>query len=74
MAPARPRLAGGTSAAESGLRVIRGLLFLPAPPPRTTVRANSVIGRTGLMVRYGRETAAVLGLAMAGLRSYGRQG
>ncbi|MFI8305017.1 RNA polymerase subunit sigma [Streptomyces sp. NPDC085927] len=47
-------------------RVARSLLALLAPHPRTTVCVHAVNGRTGLVVRYGGQVAAVVGLDVAG--------
>jgi RNA polymerase sigma-70 factor (ECF subfamily) len=49
-------------------RVARSLLGLLARCPRTTVHAQSVNGRTGLVVRYDRQVAAVIGLDITGGR------
>lgn len=47
-------------------QVARSLLGLLARRPRTTLRAQSVNGRTGLVVRYDRQVAAVIGLDITG--------
>ena len=49
-------------------RVTRSLLALLAGRPRTTLHCQSVNGRTGLVVRYGNEVAAVISLDVAGDR------
>jgi RNA polymerase sigma-70 factor (ECF subfamily) len=49
-------------------RVARSLLGLLGGRPRTTVHAQSVNGRTGLVVRYDRQVAAVIGLDVTGDR------
>ncbi|MFI6007529.1 RNA polymerase subunit sigma [Streptomyces sp. NPDC051243] len=46
--------------------VARSLLTLLARHPRTSVHTHPVNGRTGLVVRYGRQVAAVIGLDIAG--------
>ncbi|MFD8565467.1 sigma factor-like helix-turn-helix DNA-binding protein [Streptomyces sp. NPDC059639] len=46
-------------------RVARSLLTLLAPRARTTVDPHSVNGRTGLVVRYDRQVAAVISLDIA---------
>ncbi|MFE7277512.1 RNA polymerase subunit sigma [Streptomyces sp. NPDC057623] len=63
--------AGGKVRAPAGpvhgdVRVARSLLVLLAPHPRTTVDTRAVNGRTGLVVRYGRQVAAVISLDLAG--------
>ncbi|KUO06570.1 RNA polymerase subunit sigma [Streptomyces caeruleatus] len=50
------------------IEVARSLLTLLARRPRTTVDTHPVNGRTGLVVRYGRQVAAVVGLDVAGPR------
>ncbi|MGW3098289.1 sigma factor [Streptomyces sp. NPDC001102] len=49
-------------------RVTRSLLGLLAGRPRTTLHCQSVNGRTGIVVRYGDEVAAVISLDVAGDR------
>lgn len=46
--------------------VARSLLTLLARHPRTTLDTHPVNGRTGLVVRYGRQVAAVISLDIAG--------
>lgn len=46
--------------------VTRSLLTLLAGRPRTTLHCQSVNGRTGIVVRYGDEVAAVISLDVAG--------
>lgn len=48
------------------IRVARSLLTLLARHPRTTLDTHPVNGRTGLVVRYGRQVAAVVSLDVAG--------
>ncbi|MFI6562162.1 RNA polymerase subunit sigma [Streptomyces sp. NPDC050534] len=50
---------------HGGLQVARTLLTLLARRPRTTLSAQSVNGRTGLVVRYERRVAAVICLDVA---------
>ncbi|SDM31928.1 RNA polymerase sigma-70 factor, ECF subfamily [Streptomyces sp. cf386] len=47
-------------------RVARSLLTLLARHPRTSVHTHPVNGRTGLVVRYGPQVAAVISLDIAG--------
>jgi RNA polymerase sigma-70 factor (ECF subfamily) len=47
-------------------QVAENLLTLLARGPRTTLSAQSVNGRTGLVVRYGGQVAAVISLDIAG--------
>lgn len=47
-------------------RVARSLLTLLARDPRTALDTRPVNGRTGLVVRYGRQVAAVISLDIAG--------
>ncbi|GAA4084030.1 RNA polymerase subunit sigma [Streptomyces shaanxiensis] len=47
-------------------QVARSLLTLLARQPRTGVHTHPVNGRTGLVVRYGRQVAAVISLDIAG--------
>ncbi|MFD6291419.1 RNA polymerase subunit sigma [Streptomyces sp. NPDC060205] len=47
-------------------RIARCLLTLLARRPRTTLHTHSVNGRTGLVVRYDHQVAAVIGLDVAG--------
>lgn len=47
-------------------RVTRSLLTLLAGRPGTTLHCQSVNGRTGIVVRYGDEVAAVISLDVAG--------
>ncbi|MFJ6392576.1 sigma factor [Streptomyces sp. NPDC091972] len=47
-------------------RVTRNLLTLLAGRPSTTLHCQSVNGRTGIVVRYGDEVAAVISLDVAG--------
>lgn len=47
-------------------RIARSLLTLLARRPRTTLHTHSVNGRTGLVVRYDDQVAAVIGLDVAG--------
>ncbi|TXS41788.1 sigma-70 family RNA polymerase sigma factor family protein [Streptomyces sp. OR43] len=51
-----------------GARVARSLLTLFGRHPRTTLHTSPVNGRAGLVVRYGDQVAAVVGLDMAGAR------
>ncbi|GGW97176.1 sigma factor [Streptomyces chartreusis] len=46
--------------------VARSLLTLLARHPRTTLDTHAVNGRTGLVVRYGRQVAAVISLDVVG--------
>ncbi|MGP4052923.1 hypothetical protein [Streptomyces sp. 2A115] len=50
---------------HGGRQVAQSLLTLMARHPRTTLTAQSVNGRTGLVVRYGRQVAAVISLDIA---------
>lgn len=47
-------------------RATHSLLTLLAGRPRTTLHCRSVNGRTGIVVRYGDEVAAVISLDVAG--------
>ncbi|RRR84788.1 sigma factor [Streptomyces sp. RP5T] len=49
-------------------RVTRSMLTLLAGRPRTTLHCQSVNGRTGIVVRYGDQVAAVISLDVAGDR------
>ncbi|MDX3070842.1 sigma factor [Streptomyces sp. NPDC088354] len=49
-------------------QVARSLLVLLARRPHTTLRAQSVNGRTGLVVRYDRQVAAIISLGVTGDR------
>ncbi|MFD5840208.1 sigma-70 family RNA polymerase sigma factor family protein [Streptomyces chartreusis] len=51
---------------EGRVPVARSLLTLLARHPRTTLATHAVNGRTGLVVRYGRQVAAVISLDVAG--------
>jgi RNA polymerase sigma-70 factor (ECF subfamily) len=51
-----------------GLPVARSLLTLLGPDPRTTLTAQSVNSRTGLVVRCDRTVAAVVSLDVADRR------
>lgn len=50
---------------QGSRQVARALLTLPARGPRTTWSAQSVNGRTGLVVRWECRVAAVIGLDVA---------
>ncbi|WP_171115754.1 sigma factor-like helix-turn-helix DNA-binding protein [Streptomyces sp. N502] len=50
---------------HGGRQVAQSLLTLLARHPRTTLSAQSVNGRTGLVVRYDRQVAAVISLDIA---------
>ncbi|WP_328890908.1 sigma factor [Streptomyces sp. NBC_00316] len=47
-------------------QVARSMLTLMARCPRTTLHTHSVNGRTGLVIRYDRQVAAVISLDIAG--------
>ncbi|MDX2733267.1 sigma factor [Streptomyces sp. PA03-2a] len=49
-------------------QVARSLLTVLGPHPRTTVAAQSVTGRTGMVVRYEQRVVAVISLDVAGDR------
>ncbi|MCZ4606948.1 RNA polymerase subunit sigma [Streptomyces sp. Lzd4kr] len=51
---------------EGRMPVARSLLTLLARHPRTTLDTHAVNGRTGLVVRYGRQVAAVISLDVVG--------
>ncbi|WP_405593421.1 RNA polymerase subunit sigma [Streptomyces sp. NBC_01092] len=51
---------------HGGAQVARTLLTLLARHPRTTLDTHAVNGRTGLVVQYGRQVAAVISLDVAG--------
>ncbi|GHH17195.1 RNA polymerase subunit sigma [Streptomyces lanatus] len=53
---------------QGDVGVARSLMTLLARHPRTTLDTHSVNGRTGLVVRYGRQVAAVISLDVAGPR------
>ncbi|MFC5212522.1 hypothetical protein [Streptomyces coerulescens] len=57
-APVRP--------VEGDVPVARSLLTLLARHPRTTLDTHAVNGRTGLVLRYGRQVAAVISLDVVG--------
>ncbi|RMI92608.1 hypothetical protein BIU87_16575 [Streptomyces sp. ZS0098] len=52
-------------------RVARGLLRLLDRGPHTTLAAHPVNGRTGLVVRHGRQVVAVLGLDVSSTEAAG---
>ena len=54
-----------TGPVHGSRRVADSLLTLLADRPRTTLTTRSVNGRTGLLVRYGRQVAAVISLDVA---------
>ncbi|WP_435209063.1 RNA polymerase subunit sigma [Streptomyces sp. bgisy034] len=51
---------------EGDVPVARSLLTLLARQPRTTLATHAVNGRTGLVVRYDRQVAAVISLDVVG--------
>ncbi|MFC8241667.1 sigma-70 family RNA polymerase sigma factor family protein [Streptomyces chartreusis] len=51
---------------EGRVPVARSLLTLLARHPRTTLATHAVNGRTGLVVHYGRQVAAVISLDVVG--------
>ncbi|MEU1257132.1 RNA polymerase subunit sigma [Streptomyces chartreusis] len=51
---------------EGKMPVARSLLTLLARHPRTALDTHAVNGRTGLVVRYGRQVAAVISLDVVG--------
>ncbi|MCZ4510948.1 sigma factor [Streptomyces sp. ActVer] len=55
-----------TGPVHGNLHVARGLLALVPRRPRITLHTHSVNGRTGIVVRYDRQVAAVISLDIAG--------
>ncbi|MFE6041458.1 RNA polymerase subunit sigma [Streptomyces sp. NPDC056452] len=55
-----------TTPVHGNLQVARSLLTLLARCPRTTLAPHSVNGRTGIVVRYGHQVAAIISLDIAG--------
>ncbi|NEA98796.1 RNA polymerase subunit sigma [Streptomyces sp. SID13726] len=62
------RLRAPTRPVHGGGRVARGLLTLLAHRPRTVLAPHSVNGRTGFVVRYDDQVAAVISVDVADRR------
>lgn len=60
------RLRARTRPVHGGDQAARSLLTLLARRPRTTLTAQSVNGRTGIVVRYDHQVAAVVSFDIAG--------